>query len=301
MIEAPTRTVWSYSRLHNYIQCSYSYYLTRVLKLPEVPAVWNAGGTAFHLVSEAFDRQYWQADDLSSIDVQFWQNLFQIEFDLQLDELYAREPDATLWRAAKAGKPTKARPYGEDIAWWREHGPVFVAGYVQWRQQTNSTLRIASIAEDEDGQLVPGIEVPVVTDFEGIPVRGYIDRVFVELQTGDLIIVDMKSGSRIPDLEQVGTYARMFGKLYHIRLRIQGAYYDARKGALQPVADLTAYTEQQLAARYRWADQNLSAGVFTPSITPLCKACPVKQSCYAQGGSLPAAPTETEALPIGAE
>jgi ATP-dependent helicase/DNAse subunit B len=46
----------SYSALTTYIDCGYLYYLGRLLAIPEQPAVWSAGGSAFHKATEDWDR-----------------------------------------------------------------------------------------------------------------------------------------------------------------------------------------------------------------------------------------------------
>lgn len=48
----------SYSALTTYIDCGYLYYLGRLLEIPEQPAVWSAGGSAFHKATEEWDKQH---------------------------------------------------------------------------------------------------------------------------------------------------------------------------------------------------------------------------------------------------
>ena len=46
----------SYSALTTYIDCGYLYYLGRLLEIPEQPAVWSVGGSAFHKATEEWDK-----------------------------------------------------------------------------------------------------------------------------------------------------------------------------------------------------------------------------------------------------
>lgn len=46
----------SYSALSTYLTCGYQYYLGRLLGKEEQPSVWSAGGKAFHLATEKWDR-----------------------------------------------------------------------------------------------------------------------------------------------------------------------------------------------------------------------------------------------------
>jgi len=47
----------SYSAFTTFIDCGYQYYLGRLLELPEEPAVWSVGGSAFHLATEMWDKE----------------------------------------------------------------------------------------------------------------------------------------------------------------------------------------------------------------------------------------------------
>lgn len=51
----------SYSALSDFIKCSKYWQLKRLLKLPERPALWNAGGRGVHAATEAYDRQLFAA------------------------------------------------------------------------------------------------------------------------------------------------------------------------------------------------------------------------------------------------
>src|SRR3954470_15975756 len=112
----------SYSQLSPYSSCSYAYYLERKAKVPRAEAVWFAGGRAFHQATEWADRahaagEYTFCDDASRRKLAAeWHR----QFDLEVDTLRQREPDESKWR--KAGKPSKDKPNGEDVAWWRTAG-----------------------------------------------------------------------------------------------------------------------------------------------------------------------------------
>ena len=45
----------SYSAFTTYLTCGYQYYLGRLLKVPEEPSIWSAGGRAFHYATELYD------------------------------------------------------------------------------------------------------------------------------------------------------------------------------------------------------------------------------------------------------
>jgi len=47
----------SYSQFTSYLDCGWRYYLERILKIDEGPAIYFAGGTAVHAACDAVDRQ----------------------------------------------------------------------------------------------------------------------------------------------------------------------------------------------------------------------------------------------------
>lgn len=46
----------SYSQFTTYLNCGWSYVLTRIEKVEEDPAYWFAGGTAVHTAADAIDH-----------------------------------------------------------------------------------------------------------------------------------------------------------------------------------------------------------------------------------------------------
>lgn len=281
----PERKPRSFSQLDGYDKCSYAFYLKRVLKLPSVPSVWLAGGSAWHKVTEDFDRAVYGQPTLADItNLDHFVDQFGIELDREIEEREAEtEYGRDEWRAAGVGKTLK-NPAGEDIAWWRIRGKEFVRAYIEWRVMWNDRLRLASF----DGE--PAIELKVLTRIGGVPVVGYIDRIFRDMDNGSLLLLDMKSGKSMPDKpRQLGQYALQIRQQYGTPIS-WGNYFDARKGALarrEPI-DLSEYTEFGLGASYAALDSAVEAGIFAPNVTAFCKTCEVKQFCYTQGGAIPA-------------
>ena len=48
----------SYSAFTTYLSCGYQYYLGRLMQVPEEQSIWSAGGRAFHLAAEVYDREH---------------------------------------------------------------------------------------------------------------------------------------------------------------------------------------------------------------------------------------------------
>lgn len=274
--ETKRRYVRSYSQLSEWKQCSWRFYLRRLLRAQETPSVWTAGGLAFHKTTEMYDMLTWQENDLSGWqDPRPWFGTFRDQFEEELDKLRAIDPDESNWRVASKGR--------ETIVFWRQLGPVLISQYIAWRTSTVDTLRIAAVKS------APGIEVKVETSLGDVPVVGYIDRVFQDVRTGVLEIVDYKSGARMPaDSGQLGQYS--------VQLEQQegtpvtwGAFYNARKGQLDGPLNLAGYTEAGLGQQYQRLEASIEAREFEPNITALCKSCGVKQFCKFVGGKEPEA------------
>lgn len=51
----------SYSSFTTWLECGYLYFLSRIVEVPEQPAIWNLGGSAVHKATELYDRQEWES------------------------------------------------------------------------------------------------------------------------------------------------------------------------------------------------------------------------------------------------
>lgn len=278
----------SISQWNDYSYCSWQFRLKRILKIEERPAVWSAGGNAFHRCSEAFDRQF------TTKNLQFppsagvyhnWRESWSNMFAEELDELRQIAPESE-WRTA--GRPTNEKPNGEDVNWWAENGPNMMSAYIKWRHDNIDRLQIATMP---DGS--PAIEIPVETVLgeDHVPVVGYVDRLFEDVRqenaTARYLLVDLKSGSSTPAVPvQLGQYSVQLEEqlLWPIRW---GAFYDARKGALGRPINLTAWGVENLGVAYDMLDRAVEQGIFVPNLGRHCFSCGVRSSCIFQGGSEP--------------
>ena len=57
----------SYSSLTTWLDCGWSYVLTRAVKVPEQPSFWLAGGSAVHEVTEVLDKLKWEEENNGSV------------------------------------------------------------------------------------------------------------------------------------------------------------------------------------------------------------------------------------------
>jgi ATP-dependent helicase/DNAse subunit B len=53
----------SYSSITTWLACGYQYYLSRIQKVAEQPAVWFIGGSAVHRATEQYDLELWNKEN----------------------------------------------------------------------------------------------------------------------------------------------------------------------------------------------------------------------------------------------
>lgn len=178
------------------------------------------------------------------------------------------------------GKATKARPNKEDELWWLANGPPMVQRWMDWRE--SSDWKIWTTPNGE-----PAIELELTPTWAGVPVRMFLDRVFV-LPTNVLVVTDLKSGARSPSSElQLCWYAAGIQSVFDIEVR-HGAYWNARTGDMSPIQRLARISQPLLEY---WVSKFLEARgseIFLPQPSNLCRACGVNRYCAAYGGKFAA-------------
>jgi hypothetical protein len=175
----------------------------------------------------------------------------------------------------QSSRTTKANPDGENVSWWYENGYEFFKSWVTWRE--NSAWKIWTLPNGE-----PAIEVSLEVEFGGIPFKGAIDRVF-ELENGELIILDLKTGARTPSTDfQLEVYACMLERTYGIRPQ-WGCYWMARTGQTSMAVDLSKFTLKKLdtvVAQFHKAREN---NIYLPNFDG-CKMCSLQEHCEYKSG-----------------
>ncbi|NJP50060.1 PD-(D/E)XK nuclease family protein [Streptomyces sp. SBST2-5] len=251
-------------------RCAKQYFLTRVAKAPQTPALWLAGGSAVHEATENYDLLAFAGmlEDFQAEEV--W-NAF---FDSQLAEAREREENENLWRQAAT----------EPIEVWRRMGLQFVQAYVDWRERSPW-----EIWTTPDG--FPAIELDVSGKLPGcdVEIKAYLDRVFWDPVLKRLVIVDLKTSKRPPKTPaQFETYAALLKAKYDVQADL-GAAFMNRRGTLGAPFDLSGVTPQAVGAVYgeawRQIQGYMAAGNF-PADTSDCFLCDVKAACHAQNGPL---------------
>jgi hypothetical protein len=264
----------SYSQYRTYSHCGEQFRLERITKFPQKPAWWFVGGTSFHTATEYLDRG--ETDDPDVAWTRAWN-----------DEL-ARVQDSTdvpqgEWR--KGGRKTKDKPNGEDGPFWMEYGKQLTADYWMWRSN-NFGWQLYEMPYVVDGVAkdLPAIEWGGTVWFGQTPIKAYIDRLFVN-PNGEIVVVDLKTGSKEPDPQQLALYATVVELATGSRPPL-GAYYMARKGTITVPADLDQWGLDYWTPLFTQVEAGINAGVFLPNVGMLCNSCGVKDGCVAFGGKV---------------
>jgi putative RecB family exonuclease len=259
----------SHSAREQLERCAKAYFLTRIARAPKRPALWLAGGSAVHEVTELWDLHPKAGTKDFAFDVDLiWRN----QFNAQLEELRAKEPNENIWRRSQA----------EPIEAWNVLGPQSVRSYIDWRKRSPW-----EIWTTPDGE--PAIELDVSGILPGCPVeiRAYLDRVFWDPVFKKHHIVDLKTGKRAPkNADQFGTYAALLKAMYGIDVD-SGVPFMNRKGGLGKPFDLTEYTPEYVGLVFGEAWEQVERGEFPANgFDSECFICDVEAACAARGGPL---------------
>jgi hypothetical protein len=179
--------------------------------------------------------------------------------------------DKDLTNARVSGTATKANPNKEDVNFWLETGPKWVQGYIDWRN-ANPDWKIWTAP---DGNRA--IELGLIPEFAGVPVKMVIDRVFEV--NGELVIVDLKTSKTTPTNPlQLGFYKVGLQKQFGIDIK-WGSYWMARKFGISTMVDLSIYTEEKLEYFVENFDKARKSGIFLPNTNNCQYKCGLTAHC----------------------
>lgn len=269
----------SVSQIHAIQENSWHWFLERVARVPQVPSWALVGGKAYHSLTEYLDNHA-ITDDEWVTDHGQMAELWEQFLAAAVAEEQERKPEFPVEQWKASGRASRQWPDKEDRKFWSEMGTVWALTYVTWRLN-NPTWEIAEI----NGQ--PAIETEIGGTFKGagLPLVGYIDRVFRNTQTGDYMVVDLKSGVRTPqDTLQLGTYSLMLDLMYGIRPR-WGAFWMARTGGTSVPADLhNDWPHSRLEHEIRSTEAIIRNSALSCNVSGFAPNSSAAQFCYACTG-----------------
>ena len=179
--------------------------------------------------------------------------------------------DKDLTNARVGGRATKANPQKEDVNFWQATGPQWVQAYIDWRK-ANPDWKLWKTPQG-----VPAIELAMLPEFAGVPVKMILDRVFEV--NGELVIVDLKTSQQTPtNTLQLGFYKVGIQKTFGIDVK-WGTYWMARQHGVSPLVSLEQYTEDKLEYLVAGFDKARKAGVFLPNTNNCQYKCGLTAHC----------------------
>jgi CRISPR/Cas system-associated exonuclease Cas4 (RecB family) len=246
---------FSASQVTSWLYCGKSFELERIKRVPQEPAWFLIGGSAFHKATEWLDCVGHQ----TSVELdELWEDCIAD----QIKEALEKQPDHTKWRVAGV---TKDRPEGQNLDWWMDNGPEMLRNYVQWG---HGDLGLPLSTEEE-----------FHVHFGEIEAKGFIDRVYAE------DIVDLKTGTKAASVFQLG--------IYHAALLVKHGYaprwgrtFSARDGKLSRRVDLSLWTPEYAGKVLANLERAIEAEVFIPQPSFSCQNCSVRVGCFTAGGEL---------------
>jgi hypothetical protein len=188
------------------------------------------------------------------------------------DKAWAQEAEGKdLTNARVGGRATKANPNKEDVNFWQATGPQWVQAYIDWRK-ANPDWKLWKTPQG-----VPAIELAMLPEFAGVPVKMILDRVFEV--NGELVIVDLKTSQQTPtNTLQLGFYKVGLLKTFGIDVK-WGTYWMARQHGVSPLVSLEQYTEDKLEYLVSGFDKARKAGIFLPNTNNCQYKCGLTAHC----------------------
>jgi hypothetical protein len=188
------------------------------------------------------------------------------------DKAWAQElGDKDLTNARVGGRATKANPQKEDVNFWQSTGPQWVQAYIDWRK-ANPEWKLWKTPQG-----APAIELAMLPEFAGVPVKMILDRVFEV--NGELVIVDLKTSQQTPtNTLQLGFYKVGILKTFGIDVK-WGTYWMARQHGVSPLVSLEQYTEDKLEYLVAGFDKARKAGIFLPNTNNCQYKCGLTAHC----------------------
>lgn len=188
------------------------------------------------------------------------------------DKAWALESEGKdLTNARVGGRATKANPNKEDVTFWQATGPQWVQAYIDWRK-ANPDWKLWKTPQG-----APAIELAMLPEFAGVPVKMILDRVFEV--NGELVIVDLKTSQQTPtNTLQLGFYKVGILKTFGIDVK-WGTYWMARQHGVSPLVSLEQYTEDKLEYLVAGFDKARKAQIFLPNTNNCQYKCGLTAHC----------------------
>lgn len=257
----PRPIALSPSRASDYRQCPLKYRLRAIDRIEEPKTIHQVKGTLVHAVLETmFD---WPREERT--------------YPAAVKQL------RPAWEAMREAEPACAEPVQDELQLLID-ARALLKGYFQMENPLGFDPHAQEMRVDT---VLPN----------GVPVRGFIDRVDVA-PTGEVRIVDYKTG-KMPRprfsqdaLAQMKFYGLVYWRLFgvvptQLKLMYLGPM---RSLAVDPTLEELEYVEHDLDCLWSKITEDGLRGEFQPRVSRLCDWCSFQSMCPAFGGTPPPYP-----------
>lgn len=203
-----------------------------------------------------------------------------IQDELQRLALKTGEQDVALMadNLRVSGRASKTWPDKENRAWWEHHLPIWLSSWVDWRKTSGFEMAFKGSE--------PAIEMDVSGTVGGVGLKAYLDRVFLHPEDGSPVVTDIKTNKMEPtDPEQLGLYSVLLS-LSGMPRPQWGMFWMARTGEPGKLHDLSRYTPEYFGWKFKTVKRQRDNNEYVANtMSPFCRTCPVRDYCFAVGGS----------------
>ncbi|GII83357.1 hypothetical protein Ssi03_13470 [Sphaerisporangium siamense] len=251
----------SVSRLTSIARCGTAYELERVQRLPSTPAGWTIQGVAIHDAADAWEKSGRTMDVLNA------QEVFKRSWRAEIAKADAKHPERSKWLVGGRKKVQN------DLVDRYNGGLEQVANYIEYNK-ADDTLRPFTMP---DGSVAA--EVGFEIEFGGVAVLGYLDLLMENTRTGELLVRDIKSGSKVPAVPfQLIVYRMAVADV--LGLDVQwGHFFMTRDGKPTRDIDLTTLDVEYIQRWFVRQVELAERGLFLPNPGDACRTCGVAPHC----------------------
>lgn len=240
-----------------------------MLRLPAAPAPWLIQGSAVHKGVEVWEWSYRTSPTDVILDA------YEETWEAGESEAWKREPNPDGWQRSGMKKVEN------DLRDRRIKGRDQLLTYM-----TNTVKeRLRPWTLPDTGW--PASEVPFEEDFDGVRVKGFIDLIMEDPETGALLVRDLKTGTKKPvGPIQLGTYRFAIQKKYGVDPQ-WGDYWMCKDDAPSSPIYLGDISERLITSQYQIMDAAEKDGMYSANLGDHCMRCDVAKHCPFVGGTPP--------------
>ena len=261
---------FSYSKLNTYETCAWRYKLTYVDKhFINDANIANDLGTLVHYIEESIAREIVKnnGESVFGIDYNYFTNLFINIF---------KETQKTATQKEIINGVLKLKEKYPDRFYEKDKNNLSCAKKCEI-YANESIYRLGEFLSNNRDLEIVGIEQPFNLDYRGYNFHGFIDRVFRNKKTGQIIIEDIKTYSAPVEDQKLKTplqfvfYTLAAREIYNTDDII--CFYDLPFCNIKQQAGSSGYMNRGIKKINKILD-SIEKADFTPNPSPLCHWCP---------------------------